>query len=131
MSRDASRSAAGDRFVTVESLRMRIRVQGTRSTLPAIVLETGAAANIARNPHQTNRAAGIDHTAAVGKPAQPFSRKPGLSRQRFLAPTAGGVIDPTQVGTVRFVLVGLVIMLLVIFRPQGILGSRREVMLSE
>jgi branched-chain amino acid transport system permease protein len=42
-----------------------------------------------------------------------------------------GIIDPTQVGTVRFVLVGLVIMLLVIFRPQGILGSRREVMLSE
>ena len=42
-----------------------------------------------------------------------------------------GVIDPSQVGTIRFVLVGLVIMLLVIFRPQGILGSRREVMLSE
>jgi branched-chain amino acid transport system permease protein len=42
-----------------------------------------------------------------------------------------GVIDPTQVGTIRFVLVGLVIMLLVIFRPQGLLGSRREVMFRE
>jgi len=42
-----------------------------------------------------------------------------------------GVIDPTQVGTIRFVVVGLVIMLLVIFRPQGLIGSRQEVMLSE
>jgi neutral amino acid transport system permease protein len=41
------------------------------------------------------------------------------------------IIDPTQIGTFRFVLVGLVIVLLVIFRPQGILGSRQEVMLSE
>ena len=30
-----------------------------------------------------------------------------------------------------FVLVGIIIMVLVIFRPQGFLGSRREVMLSE
>ena len=40
-------------------------------------------------------------------------------------------VDPTQIGTFRFVLVGLVIMLLVIFRPQGFLGSRREVMLGD
>jgi branched-chain amino acid transport system permease protein len=43
----------------------------------------------------------------------------------------GRVMDQTQVGPVRFVLVGLLIMLLVVFRPQGILGSRREVILSE
>jgi neutral amino acid transport system permease protein len=43
----------------------------------------------------------------------------------------GHLVDPTQIGTFRFVLVGLVIMLLVIFRPQGFLGSRREVMLGE
>jgi neutral amino acid transport system permease protein len=41
------------------------------------------------------------------------------------------VMNQTQVGPIRFVLVGLLIMLLVIFRPQGILGSREEVMLSE
>jgi neutral amino acid transport system permease protein len=43
----------------------------------------------------------------------------------------GNVLDPVQVGPVRFVLVGLVIVLLVIFRPQGFLGSRREVMLAD
>ena len=43
----------------------------------------------------------------------------------------GNVLNETQVGPVRFMLVGLMIMVLVIFRPQGILGSRREVMLSE
>ena len=31
----------------------------------------------------------------------------------------------------RFMLVGLLIMLLVIFRPQGILGYREEVMLGD
>ena len=41
------------------------------------------------------------------------------------------VMTPTQVGPLRFVLVGLLIMLLVVFRPQGLLGSREEVMLSE
>jgi branched-chain amino acid transport system permease protein len=41
------------------------------------------------------------------------------------------VMNQSQVGPVRFVLVGLLIMLLVIFRPQGFLGSRREVMLGE
>jgi branched-chain amino acid transport system permease protein len=43
----------------------------------------------------------------------------------------GRVLDPVQVGPTRFVLVGLLIMLLVVFRPQGLFGSRREVMLSE
>ena len=43
----------------------------------------------------------------------------------------GKVLEPTQVGPVRFMLVGLLIMLLVIFRPQGFLGNRQEVMLSE
>lgn len=41
------------------------------------------------------------------------------------------IMDQSQAGPVRFVLVGLLIMALVIFRPQGVLGSRREVMLSE
>ena len=41
------------------------------------------------------------------------------------------VLNATQVGPVRFILVGLLIMLLVIFRPQGFLGSRREVMIGD
>ena len=41
------------------------------------------------------------------------------------------MFEPKDVGPVRFMLVGLLIMLLVIFRPQGILGSREEVMLGD
>jgi branched-chain amino acid transport system permease protein len=41
------------------------------------------------------------------------------------------ILDPADVGPVRFMLVGLMIMLLVIFRPQGILGSRKDVVLDE
>ena len=44
---------------------------------------------------------------------------------------ADHVLNPTQVGPIRFVIVGLLIMLLVIFRPQGFLGSRTEVMLGD
>jgi neutral amino acid transport system permease protein len=44
---------------------------------------------------------------------------------------ADHVLNPTQVGPIRFALVGLMIMLLVIFRPQGFLGSRTEVMLGD
>jgi len=40
------------------------------------------------------------------------------------------VITSDDIGPVRFMLVGLLIMLLVIFRPQGILGDRQEVMLG-
>ena len=31
-----------------------------------------------------------------------------------------------QAGTLRFILVGVALMLLVIFRPQGILGNKKE-----
>ena len=40
------------------------------------------------------------------------------------------VINNTQVGQVRFMLVGLLLMLLMIFRPQGIFGDRREIALD-
>lgn len=40
------------------------------------------------------------------------------------------VMDTTQVGAVRFILVGLGLMLLVIFRPQGIFGDKREIALD-
>jgi branched-chain amino acid transport system permease protein len=43
----------------------------------------------------------------------------------------GNVLNETQVGPIRFILVGVLIMVLVIFRPQGFLGSRREVMLGD
>ncbi|WP_199432792.1 branched-chain amino acid ABC transporter permease [Qaidamihabitans albus] len=40
------------------------------------------------------------------------------------------VLSAGEVGAVRFALVGLGLMLLVIFRPQGIVGSRREMLLD-
>jgi len=48
---------------------------------------------------------------------------------------ADGLIPPeilssTDVAQIRFVLVGVGLMLLLIFRPQGIFGDRREVMLD-
>jgi neutral amino acid transport system permease protein len=39
-------------------------------------------------------------------------------------------IDDTDIGAVRFMLVGLGLMLLMIFRPQGLLGKREEVLLD-
>ncbi|OAH13467.1 branched-chain amino acid ABC transporter permease [Streptomyces jeddahensis] len=40
------------------------------------------------------------------------------------------LISTSEVGAVRFALVGLALILLVTFRPQGILGSRKEMLLS-
>jgi neutral amino acid transport system permease protein len=40
------------------------------------------------------------------------------------------VITATEVGAVRFALVGAGLMVLMIFRPEGILGDRREMMVS-
>ena len=41
------------------------------------------------------------------------------------------LLSGTEVGQVRFMLVGLGLMLLMIFRPQGIFGDRRELALDE
>ncbi|MBC3762096.1 branched-chain amino acid ABC transporter permease [Quadrisphaera oryzae] len=41
-----------------------------------------------------------------------------------------GLMTTTQVGQVRFMLVGLALMLLMIYRPQGIFGDRRELALD-
>ncbi|MER5209988.1 branched-chain amino acid ABC transporter permease [Streptomyces sp. NPDC002838] len=41
------------------------------------------------------------------------------------------LISTSEVGAVRFALVGLALILLIVFRPQGILGSRKEMLLSE
>ena len=43
---------------------------------------------------------------------------------------SSSLINNTQVGQVRFMLVGLALMLLMIFRPQGIFGDRREIALD-
>jgi len=43
---------------------------------------------------------------------------------------SSSVINNTQVGQFRFMLVGLLLMLLMIFRPQGIFGDRRELALD-
>ena len=40
------------------------------------------------------------------------------------------VMDSIQSGTVRFMFIGLSLMLLMIFRPQGILGDRKELELD-
>jgi len=40
------------------------------------------------------------------------------------------LMDENQVGQVRFILVGLALALLAIFRPQGIFGDRREISLE-
>ena len=39
-------------------------------------------------------------------------------------------MDGTQTGQVRVMLVGLALMLLPIFRPQGIFGDKREIALD-
>jgi len=41
------------------------------------------------------------------------------------------LISPTEVGAVRFALVGAGLMFLMIYRPQGILGDRREMLLGD
>lgn len=41
------------------------------------------------------------------------------------------VISSTDTGAVRFVLVGVAIVLLLVFRPQGIFGDRKEAMIGE
>ncbi len=40
-------------------------------------------------------------------------------------------ISPTDTGSVRYVLVGVAIVLLLVFRPQGIFGDRAEAMIGE
>jgi len=41
------------------------------------------------------------------------------------------IMDGTQVGQVRFMLIGLGLILLAAFRPQGIFGSKEEMALDD
>lgn len=43
----------------------------------------------------------------------------------------GAALDESDAGQIRYVLLGLGLILLVVFRPQGILGKREEALLSE
>jgi neutral amino acid transport system permease protein len=43
---------------------------------------------------------------------------------------ARSILDNTQVGQIRFMLVGVALMLLLIYRPQGIFGDKREIALD-
>jgi neutral amino acid transport system permease protein len=43
---------------------------------------------------------------------------------------SASIISSNQVGQIRFILVGLALMLLMIFRPQGIFGDRKELALD-
>jgi branched-chain amino acid transport system permease protein len=54
----------------------------------------------------------------------------GLSQAITSGLIPSGAINQTQVGPLVFFLLGLGMVLLLIFRPQGILGNRRELMLD-
>lgn len=52
--------------------------------------------------------------------------------QQALADSVFGTrVGPAEAGPIRFALVGLVLMLLMIFRPQGLFGSRAETLVEE
>lgn len=51
-----------------------------------------------------------------------------LREQDFVSES---LMDGTQVGQVRFILIGLGLVLLAVFRPQGIFGSREEMALDD
>lgn len=53
-----------------------------------------------------------------------------LLRQAIAGPDPLLPFTDAQVGAIRFILLGILIALLMVFRPQGILGSKREVQLD-
>ena len=57
-------------------------------------------------------------------------RSPTLPHGRCSARDHPVVCSPDRRRLSRFVLIGVGLMLLMIFRPQGIIGDRREVMLD-
>ena len=51
--------------------------------------------------------------------------------QAVLHTDLGEVLDATDVGPIRFALVGLALIVLIVFRPQGIFGNREEALIDE
>jgi branched-chain amino acid transport system permease protein len=43
----------------------------------------------------------------------------------------GNILSPAEAGQIKLVLVGITLMLLMIFRPQGILGNKEELLIDE
>jgi branched-chain amino acid transport system permease protein len=41
------------------------------------------------------------------------------------------ILESSDIGPLRFAVVGLLLMLIMIYRPQGVLGSRREMLLRD
>lgn len=48
-----------------------------------------------------------------------------------IGPDGWWILDSTDTGAVRFVVVGVAIVLLLVFRPQGILGNKEEAMIGD
>lgn len=55
----------------------------------------------------------------------------GLLRGALEAGWLGGLLEASDIAAIRFALVGLGLMLLMVLRPQGILGSREELLTDE
>ena len=49
-----------------------------------------------------------------------------LDSSLALKPPVGSPMSSSRPATLRFILVGVALMLLVIFRPQGIFGNKKE-----
>ena len=47
-----------------------------------------------------------------------------------MRPIPTSIMNSNQVGIVRFILVGVLLMALMIFRPQGIFGDKKELALD-
>jgi branched-chain amino acid transport system permease protein len=60
-----------------------------------------------------------------------FQASDSLLRQAVEHGVFGKVFTTTDVGPIRLAVVGLTLMLLIIFRPQGILGNREEALVDE
>jgi neutral amino acid transport system permease protein len=55
----------------------------------------------------------------------------GVLRGALEAGWLGAALEASDAAAVRFALVGLALILLMVFRPQGILGSREELLTDE
>ncbi len=73
---------------------------------------------------------GVDHQPGAAKPDPILVADNILNEAIDAGYISSSIINNTQVGQFRFMMVGLLLMLLMIFRPQGIFGDRREIALD-
>lgn len=50
---------------------------------------------------------------------------------RYLTSSESGIFEPTQQGAIRIMLIGLILMTLMVWQPQGILGKKEELTLNK